>query len=252
MRRCRLRPGGGLQVLFEELGGSLLLPSVVVRRLRLEYAPGLAAQAHHVAAWLLWLPNLIDRQCVGHRPPVVPELAHNGVFAGALRSIGEELDPWCLLSLSCPMRSSSACASTSTGIASWSRCVRHRHPLSIAVVAISWDDGLGPGFESCELSALVDPPLDIVPSAHQLFERRWRSVHGLLQQSVEEEAPATRSAPVEAEGEFIEVVVQVPSSRSALMGSDDPALSSPATRRTLGMTTRAGSPLARRLTASWL
>ena len=59
------------------------------------------------------------------------------------------------------------------------------------------------------------------------------SVGCLLEQTIEEQASGARLSPVESEGELIEVVVQVPGADGSLMGSQQPALRSDATRRTI-------------------
>jgi len=49
-------------------------------------------------------------------------------------------------------------------------------------------------------------------------------LYGLLEESVEEEAAVTRAAAVEAEGELVEVVVELLRADGALVGAEQPAL----------------------------
>ena len=50
------------------------------------------------------------------------------------------------------------------------------------------------------------------------------SLHGLLEQTVEQQAPGTGASPVEAERILVEVVFQVLAADSALIGAGEHAL----------------------------
>src|ERR1051325_7183433 len=56
------------------------------------------------------------------------------------------------------------------------------------------------------------------------FIRDWIYGHGLLQEPEEVFAPATRVSPVEAEGEFVQVIVQVLQAHRTLVRSHQPPL----------------------------
>ena len=60
-------------------------------------------------------------------------------------------------------------------------------------------------------------------SADDLRDRRVLDLDGLLEESVEEEAAVTRAAAVEAEGELVEVVVELLRADGALVGAEQPA-----------------------------
>jgi len=64
-----------------------------------------------------------------------------------------------------------------------------------------------------------------------------------LDQAVEEQTAAAGAAPVEAEGELVEVVIEVLGGDAALVRSEQPALQSEETRWTAGIVTWAGSSL---------
>jgi len=54
--------------------------------------------------------------------------------------------------------------------------------------------------------------------------RKRVNAHGVFKQPEEKQAPASRAAPVESEGELVEVVVQMLRADRPLMGADQPAL----------------------------
>jgi hypothetical protein len=56
-------------------------------------------------------------------------------------------------------------------------------------------------------------------AADQALAGRWFHGHSLLQEPVEEFAPAARFAPVESKGDFVHVGIQMLQADSALAGS---------------------------------
>ena len=73
----------------------------------------------------------------------------------------------------------------------------------------------------------------------------WVNSHGLLEQTIEEFPSVARQSPIEAEGEFVQVIVEVCLGNPPLVDARNHRFSRAATRWTLGKRVEAVFPLVR-------